>query len=111
MAVVIVQLRVAGDAEKNDQLKAAAKRGEKKMIEYYCKSAYSKPVVMATVCDPRYRFDYFNWAKQNGITEHDVDIQKKAYATAYEEFTKYFLKRTGNKEPTTRKVSNYEESG
>lgn len=90
----MLEIRALADVERIPAMKAAARAAEKKLVGYYCKSAYSKPVVMATVCDPRYKFDYFNWAIKHNVTDQDVNIQQNAYKTAHAEFTKYFEKRT-----------------
>jgi hypothetical protein len=110
MAIVILEIRELAKNGRIVELRDAAQEAEDKLVEYYCKSAYSKPVVMATVCDPRYRFDYFTWAKAYNVTGQDEDIREKAYKTGYEEFTKYFEKRTGCQAVQgTKNVSIHEE--
>jgi hypothetical protein len=106
MALVILEIRHLADGQIIEELKSAARRAEIKLVEYYRKAATSKPVVMATVCDPRYKLDYFNWAIKNKVTIHDEEIQRNAWRMTCEEFTQYWEKRTGGKAvQSTSKVS------
>jgi hypothetical protein len=91
MAHLIETLRSLAKRLDNAELKAAVIEAEAKMQQYYYLGAMSTPVIMATMCDPRYGMGFFSWAKTKGIAGEgkDEEITANVCAVAAKVFKEY----------------------
>ncbi len=106
MARAILEFRKLAEDVENKHLKAGIRDAETTLLNYYRKACSSKPVVIATVCDPRFKLDYFNWAVKKNVSGDDKEIQRRAYEITVEVFREYHAKRGKG---ITRKVITFEE--
>jgi hypothetical protein len=95
MANVILTLRQAAAKVHSQQMKSAVKVTEMKLQELYKKTSKSIPVIVATVVDPRFKLDFFNWAITKIITgeEYDTEIKTRVQMIIAKIFTEYCQKR------------------
>jgi hypothetical protein len=105
MVITIMKLRSLVNGVTNPALKAAVEDGVKVLVKYYIKACHSVPVVMATITDPRFKADFFNWALHHNISGQDEEIREAVTKMAMNKFSEYHARRTGGEKAEPKMVS------
>lgn len=104
LAHAIIELRQAVAKIKDEYVRSAANAAEIKLQELYKEACMSKPVIVATAIDPRYKMEFFSWAVRKNITgmESDTEIKTNAWKIVKETFTEYWRKQGAKATMVTR---------
>jgi hypothetical protein len=104
LANCIIELRQAAAKIKDEYAKSAANAAEIKLKTLYKEAAMSKPVIVATAVDPRYKMEFFSWAVKKNITgmESDTEVKTHAWRIVKDTFTEYWRKQGGKATMVTR---------